>query len=191
MTINYTTYDVRRAQESINCNTERCTVMVKADEQSSQLFLYAQVIDICHALVETQDSIKPTRVNFLFVRWLTPDPSYSAGWKHRRLDRIRFVSHADPRLDNFGFLDPTEVIRACHLIPCFSMGMTDVYLGPSIARSASDAKKEGHGAYIEKDGVVSAKPRTKRKLKTPETQHQQKTENQDYAYYFVNRYVTN
>lgn len=37
------------------------------------------------------------------------------------LDRLRF-----PSLDNedsFGFLDPADVLRATHLIPCFSKGM--------------------------------------------------------------------
>jgi hypothetical protein len=35
----------------------------------------------------------------------------------------------------FGFLDPSQVIRAAHLIPAFLQGCTQELLGPSIAHN--------------------------------------------------------
>ena len=47
-----------------------------------------------------------------------------------------------PDNDNlaFGFLDPSLVIRGCHLIPCFSNGRTAALLrqGASVARRPSE-----------------------------------------------------
>jgi hypothetical protein len=41
----------------------------------------------------------------------------------------------------FGFLDPSFVIRGCHLIPAFAEGRSDTLLrrGPSLARSEQEA----------------------------------------------------
>jgi hypothetical protein len=54
--------------------------------------------------------------------------AYSAGWKAWRLDCIGFLK--DPQ-DAFGFLDPSLVVRACHLIPAFQHGLTQSLLGQS------------------------------------------------------------
>ncbi|RDB17802.1 hypothetical protein Hypma_000674 [Hypsizygus marmoreus] len=49
-----------------------------------------------------------------------------------RLDRVGFVPGDDP--DAFSFIDPALVIRACHLVPAFSLGRTFRLLRPSVAR---------------------------------------------------------
>jgi hypothetical protein len=56
---NYTTYDVRRAQDVINPNTPHCDIMVLADTDSSEpdgtnsdhAFIYAHVLGIYHVNV--------------------------------------------------------------------------------------------------------------------------------------------
>ena len=55
MRLNYTTYDVRRAQDIINPSTSNCNIMILADQISSDLapvsphpYLYAQVLGIFH-----------------------------------------------------------------------------------------------------------------------------------------------
>ncbi|KAL6303258.1 hypothetical protein BKA93DRAFT_716391, partial [Sparassis latifolia] len=50
LTINYTTYDVRRAQDTINPSTDRCNVMVLADNDDPHAhpFWYARILGIYH-----------------------------------------------------------------------------------------------------------------------------------------------
>jgi hypothetical protein len=50
-----------------------------------------------------------------------------------------FVPHDDP--DAFGFLDPSNVIRGCHLIPAFADGQTTSlmpYKGETFARAPGE-----------------------------------------------------
>jgi hypothetical protein len=71
-------------------------------------------------------------MEFLFVRWFGLDADWNAGPSHLRLDRVGYVQEDDA--EAFGFLDPAHVLRACHLIPAFSVGRTAELLGPSFAR---------------------------------------------------------
>lgn len=41
-------------------------------------------------------------------------------WEHDVLDTVRFLPMADQ--DAFGFVDPTNVLRGCHIIPSFADG---------------------------------------------------------------------
>ena len=54
-------------------------------------------------------------MEFLFVRWFSLDTEDSerGGWKAKKLHQIGFVE-GDAA---FGFVDPSDVIRAIHLIP--------------------------------------------------------------------------
>ena len=58
MRINYTTYDIRQAQDTINTNTEHRDVMVlskhdntDSHDDESSAFIYARVLGICHVNV--------------------------------------------------------------------------------------------------------------------------------------------
>jgi len=119
--VNYTTYDVRRAQDTINPRTDHRDVMLLSPLESSHPFLYARVLGIFHAnIIYTGQGVKdylPRRMEFLWVRWfdLVDVP---AGWEHTTLDRLRFVPITQD--DAYGFVDPTNVIRGCHLILAFS-----------------------------------------------------------------------
>ena len=55
---------------------------------------------------------------------------------HLQLDQIGYVLEEDPEV--FGFLDPSKVLRACHLNPAFAEGKTTFLLGPSIAQHGKD-----------------------------------------------------
>ncbi|EGN91729.1 hypothetical protein SERLA73DRAFT_164395 [Serpula lacrymans var. lacrymans S7.3] len=119
--INYTTYNIQQAQDVINPQTNYCNIMLLAypDSSSSSAhpFLYAQVIGIYHANVISIDSTnidyRPRRIEFLWVRWY----ELQACEPHQ-LATLCFVPMADN--DVFGFVDPTDVLRACHLIPAFA-----------------------------------------------------------------------
>jgi hypothetical protein len=61
-------------------------------------------------------------MEFLWVRWFGTVPGHKSGFKPGHLPKIGFVPKTDELA--FGFLDPSLVIRACHLIPAFADGTT-------------------------------------------------------------------
>jgi hypothetical protein len=134
--VNYTTYDVRRAQDIINPNTTRRDIMVLniPQEQDTDLddstegsskFAYAQVLGIFHVNVFLASSTQPVlnchphRLEFLWVRWYDR-ASPACSWRFRKLDRLCFPPLADE--GSFGFIDPRDIVRACHIAPAFSAG---------------------------------------------------------------------
>ena len=58
----------------------------------------------------------------VWVRWYGEEPGYRSGSRFARMHKIGFVPEDDPSA--FGFLDPTLVIRACHLMPAIADGRT-------------------------------------------------------------------
>ncbi len=157
MRVNYTSYDMRRDQDSINPRTH-ADVMVLAPEEDieektpdlSHPYWYARVVGIFHAKVKytgpgsrTGDSKK---IEFLWVRWFGRDMSAPGGFGKRRLHRIGFADAEQPGA--FGFLDPQLVIRAVHLIPAFHYGRTSAKLGPSILRQPSEGDEDWDLYYV-------------------------------------------
>jgi hypothetical protein len=127
MRINYTTYDVRRSQDVVHASTSHCNVMVLDAEgggSSTHPFRYGKVLGIYHANVvyvgpEMAD-YQPRRMEFLWVRWYRRVETIKSGWDAHKLDRVQFLPMND---DNaFGFINPSEVLRSCHLIPAFAKG---------------------------------------------------------------------
>ena len=70
------------------------------------------------------------------MHWFGEEPGWLGGARHLRLDKVGYVSEEDR--EAFGFLNPSEVLRACHLIPAFVEGKTTSLLSPSIARDGKD-----------------------------------------------------
>lgn len=129
--INYTTYDVRRAQDVISPSTSHHNVMVLADDSKGKScqfihpYAYAKVLRVFHVnLLEVGAhgavNYYPRRMEVLWVRWYqlwNPDID---GWHSQQLDELSFPPIDDT--DAFGFLDPSDVLRACHLVPVFAKG---------------------------------------------------------------------
>ena len=134
--INYTTYDMRREQDSLNPWTHANIMVLAHDDCAAHPYWYARIIGMYHALVIHPSSHDPIHMDFLWIRWYGADPDlrYKSGWKTRRLPRVGFVDDTDDGSPAFGFLDPMHVIRGVHLIPAFQDGLTDVLLEPSLAR---------------------------------------------------------
>ncbi|PPQ82246.1 hypothetical protein CVT25_008397, partial [Psilocybe cyanescens] len=112
--VNYTSYDLRRSQDSINPGTSHCNVMTLAQEAqdpNTHPYAYARVLSIFHVDIKHKGALSRSgmshRMDVLWVRWFEVDESYIAGWNARRLDRISFVNSNRPGA--FGFLDPTEI----------------------------------------------------------------------------------
>jgi hypothetical protein len=100
-------------------------------------FWYAQVlgafvIQILHVGADARNR-SPQSMEFLWVRWFGVVPHYCWGFKEGRLPKVGFIPDSPAA---FGFLDPSLVLRACHLIPAFADGRTDDLLrhGPTAAR---------------------------------------------------------
>jgi hypothetical protein len=134
--VNYTTYDVRRDQDSMNPRMH-CDVMVFSDEDNpeSHPYWYARVLGVFHANVlhtspqATNRSVQ--HIEFLWVRWFGVEPGYRSRLCQARLPVIGFLPESDPQA--FGFLDPSFVIRGCHLLPTFKNGRTSESLTATVS----------------------------------------------------------
>jgi hypothetical protein len=142
--INFTTYDVRRSQDVINPGTLRRDIMLLAHNQDAEVdhpFWYARVLGIYHVNViytgsDMQD-YTPLRFDFLWVRWFQQHGNKSARWEECRLDVVSFPPMA--HRDSFGFVDPKDVLRCCHILPSFRRGRVHSDM-VSLSRCANDAR---------------------------------------------------
>ena len=117
MRVNYTTYDLRRSQDSLNSRTHANIMVLSHEDQGAgqtraHPYWYAQIIGIFHAMVQHtgrhSQSSEPQHMSFLWVRWYGRDLKHRAGWNAKRLHRVGFVDSDDPFA--FGFLDLQHVI---------------------------------------------------------------------------------
>lgn len=127
MHINYTTYDVRRAQDVVNPSTSHCNIFVLDTHDDGALrhpFKYARILGIYHVnAVYVGPGIhdrQPQQMKFLWVRWYQTVETVSTGWEAQKLHRLRFPPMADDAA--FGFVDPSDVMRSSHIIPSFAKG---------------------------------------------------------------------
>lgn len=99
--------------------------MLRACDDAQHPFWYARVIGIYHANVffGHNSGCRLEQVDLLYVRWFGRDPDWKGGPATLRLDRIGWVPEDDPS-GAFGFVNPSRVVRACHLIPAFALGKT-------------------------------------------------------------------
>jgi len=151
--INYTTYDVHCAQDSLNPRTHT-DVMVLSHEDKDEdphPYWYTQIIGVFHAQVwhmgPRSKSTDVQWMDFLWVWWFGHDLNYQAGWNAKRLYRLGFL-HPEDSGGAFGFLDPNEVICRIHLIPTFAYGRTSDILTPSIARQPHENNEDWVFYYV-------------------------------------------
>ena len=121
--VNYTTYDIHHAQDTINPWTDHCDIMLLAPLESAHPFLYARVLGIFHVnVIYTGPGSKDyvaRHLEFLWVHWFEVRDVLS-GWEHTTLDSLRFILMTEE--DAYGFVDPSNVLRGCHLILAFASG---------------------------------------------------------------------
>ena len=87
--MNYTTYNLRRAQDTLNLRTHAdfMTLSHEDDEELKTKFPYwfGRIVGIFHTAVvyigPGSRSVDPQHMEFLFVRWFGHDPGHQGGWK--------------------------------------------------------------------------------------------------------------
>jgi hypothetical protein len=148
--INYTTYDVRRDQDSINPRTNSDVMVLSRDSApGAHPYWYCRVLGIFHAKVlhtgpaATNRSVQ--HMEFLWVRWYGEVPGHRWGFKAARLFKVGFVPDTDDQA--FGFLDPSLVVRACHLVPAFNDGRTADLLRAQISAARRPGEAEDWRAF--------------------------------------------
>lgn len=134
MDVHFTSYEGRRERDIINPNTSRRDFMCLREEDPPDLpsegpkhrFCYGRMLGIYHVNVvyQGQGSLdrKPRRFDVLWVRWFKELEDEKA-WSEGQLDRLCFHPLDNPVAVDF--LDPTHVLRACHVIPRFSLGQVE------------------------------------------------------------------
>ncbi|OJA12492.1 hypothetical protein AZE42_08787 [Rhizopogon vesiculosus] len=101
--VNYTTDDLRRAQDSLNPRTQADIMAWFWPTKKKTLILIGKY----HASVQHLD--------FLWVCWFARDAKAPSGWAVKQLPRVGFYDGDDPSA--FGFINPDLVIRGVQLIP--------------------------------------------------------------------------
>jgi len=127
MCINFTTYNVRHTDDVINTHGLQYNIMLLNHDMSSTSqpdhpFLYAKVLGIFHTNItyhgEGNRDCHLWRIEFVWVRWYELDKVRS--WKPQQLNRVCFPSVLDE--NSFGFIDPADILRGCHIVSIFNMG---------------------------------------------------------------------
>jgi hypothetical protein len=92
-------------------------------EDKQHPYWYAKVLRIFHVNVRVLGNFDVVRMDFLWVHWFGQDPDHPSGFKKQGLHRMIGLFHSTSPA-SFGFLDPSDVLQAVHLIPAFSIGRT-------------------------------------------------------------------
>ncbi|KAF9219914.1 hypothetical protein BS17DRAFT_769641 [Gyrodon lividus] len=98
--VNYTSYNIHHQQDFMQPG-HGCAIMTLSSEDGPDAHNHSQ-----------------QTMEVLWVHWLGIQPGYQWGFKEAHLPKVGFIPDSDE--NTFGFLDPSLVIHACHLIPAFS-----------------------------------------------------------------------
>ena len=130
--VNYTTYDIHHEQDTLRPGHDAFIMMLsRENDPGAHPFWYAQILGAF--LIPLHYHGVNQTIEVLWVRWFGVVPGHQWGINKARLPKIGFIPDSPGA---FRFLDPSLVLRACHLIPAFAEGRTNSLLpyGPSIAR---------------------------------------------------------
>ncbi|GAB1527141.1 hypothetical protein RhiTH_010316 [Rhizoctonia solani] len=154
--LNYTSYDVQQQQDLINPTTPSRFIFLPSEQTTNidlngttnHPFLYAKVLGIYHAKVSYRHHA-PRRMDFIHVRWLYYDYGQPGGWDTLRLDRVGYepCCSDEDNLDSFDFVNPSDIIRAAHLIPDFQSGTSTNLLNTPHSLSHDNPKRGADWCY--------------------------------------------
>ena len=150
--IKYTSYEVQQEKDIVHLGYGRTGVMVytPTPEDENEPWLYANVLAVYHITTRTISNPKPQTLTVLWVRWMERSTASLVGLNSRNYTQVSFIPWSGISGSAFDFVDPSHVIRACHLIPAFNAGRTHDLLNPSIAR---DPKGDWSAYYANRYGL--------------------------------------
>lgn len=115
----YDTYDLQRGYHSVNPKSRKDVMILS--KTGSRPYDYARVLGIFHVEAAYMDSSghqEYSVIHFLWVRNFEDISGDVGPFETKRLTTLELCDSGDPAA--FGFLDPSQVLRAVHLIPAFS-----------------------------------------------------------------------
>jgi hypothetical protein len=145
--LSYASYDRRTGDDIVWPSCAKANIMVLNPRhtpvsQGEHPFLYGKVLGIYHlnvVYVKGFQDLPPMRLDFFWVRWYCWEGKSSP---HHGLDIVAFPPVT--QLDSFGFVDPGDVLRACHIIPRLIEGPA----APKESLSASAEDATDHPVYF-------------------------------------------
>ncbi|KAG6905700.1 hypothetical protein DXG01_001205 [Tephrocybe rancida] len=165
--INYTTYDIRRLQDVVNPRTDHRDIMILRQPMipGKHEYRYGRVIGIYHVNAiyhgpSQHDLNQSHRLDFVWVRWFEMVEGYdrpaSVGWSGERLGLDQLTFPPIGSVHAFGFLDPADILRGCHITPRFrSMLRHTDGLGLSgIARDKHDWSSYYVNRFVDRDMLM-------------------------------------
>ncbi|KAG6914252.1 hypothetical protein DXG01_001450 [Tephrocybe rancida] len=161
--INYTSYDIRRLQDVLNPRTDHRDVMLlrRYRVSTKHQYRYARVLGIYHVNAiyngPTRRDVNVNRLDFVWVRWFElidgHDVPAEQTWSNHLacLSQLQFLPISDRHA--FGFLDPKEILRACHIVPRFRSGPrhTDEVGLSGLARDGKDSNIYCVNRFVDRD----------------------------------------
>ena len=126
--VNYTSYDLQWQSDLINIRTRPDLMIVPDENDHTHPYQYGRLIDIFTVPIHYKGSrpivgARRQKLQVLWVRWYERDVGYEDGFSALRLPRLSFIDISDSRAH--GFINPTAVLRAAHLIPAFEHDLMD------------------------------------------------------------------
>ena len=133
--INYTSYDMKQEQDSLNpCTHANIMMLLYNDNSNRHSYWYVHIIGLFHVIFCHPSSINPLKFDVVQVCWYGKDPDsrYHSGWRTHCLPQVGFVEYTkdDSSSPAFGFVNPEHIIQGVHLIPAFHHGVTNKLLPP-------------------------------------------------------------
>jgi hypothetical protein len=155
LNIKYTSYEVQQEKDIVHVGYGRTGIMVYTPTlgvDESEPWSYANVLAVYHVTVRTASNPEPQTLTVLWVRWMQRSMVGLTGPNSRNYTRVSFVPWSGTPGSTFDFVDPSHIIRACHLVPTFDLGRTHDLLDPSIAR---DSEGDWCAYYANRYGLDS------------------------------------
>ena len=126
--VNYTSYDLQRHSDLINIRTRPDLMVLSEAGDHTHPYQYGRLIDIFTVPLHYKGSRsilgqRRQKLCVLWVRWYERNSNYKDGFSALRLPQLSFVDASEPGAH--GFINPTDVLRAAHLIPAFHHELMD------------------------------------------------------------------
>ena len=90
------------------------------EEANGHPYWYAKVLRIFHVKVRMMGEPDTKKIDILWVHWFGQDPDHQGRFNTHHLHHIGLLDTNKPT--SYGFLDPSNVLHAIHLIPMFLTG---------------------------------------------------------------------